>query len=95
MTARNRPWIGLCCLGLGLSMLAAAEPTMPRAPYVLTQTVREWQARGVKVTFIDVREPAEFEAGHLEGALNIPHTQIERRSDEITKDHPHVVYCIV
>ncbi len=86
--------IGLCWLGLGLSGLAAAEPTMPRAPYVLPQTVRVWQAGGVKVTFIDVREPAEFIAGHLDGAVNVPYSQIERRSAEIAKDHPQVVYCI-
>ncbi len=67
---------------------------MPRAPYVLPQTVREWQASGVKVTFIDVREPEEFAAGHLQGALNIPHSQIEGRAGEVTRDHPHVVYCI-
>ena len=94
MTVGNHLRNGLLGLGMGLSVLGAAEPTMPRAPYVLPQTVREWQARGLKVTFIDVREPEEFEVGHLEGALNIPHSQIEQRSDEITKDHPHVVYCI-
>ena len=86
----------ICLPGLALSLavLVAAEPTMPRAPYVLAQTVREWQESGVKVTFIDVRESKEFDAGHLEGAVNIPHTQIEERSTEIGKDHPYVLYCI-
>ena len=48
---------------------------------------------------IDVREPSEFEAGHLAGAENIPVGQVESRVEEIAKklagdkDKPIVVYC--
>lgn len=76
------------------AVVVCAEPTLPKAPYVLTQTVKEWQREGQNLTFIDVREPVEFEAGHLEGAVNIPYFEIEARKGEINTDHPNVIYCI-
>lgn len=44
---------------------------------------------------IDVRTPEEFQSGHLDGALNIPHSEIESRISEISssKDKTVVVYC--
>ncbi|MBI5161729.1 MAG: rhodanese-like domain-containing protein [Micrococcales bacterium] len=35
------------------------------------------------VTLIDVREPDEFAAGHVPGALNIPLGQLSARVDEV------------
>ncbi len=55
---------------------------------------------------IDVREPAEFEAGHLPGAINIPRGVLEFQVDahpavaDATapalshRDRPVVVYCL-
>ena len=40
------------------------QPTLPKAPYVLPQTVKQWLADGRQVGFIDVRAPKEFKAGH-------------------------------
>lgn len=34
---------------------------------------------------LDVREPAEFKAGHIPGAINIPHTKVAGRVDELEK----------
>jgi phage shock protein E len=43
---------------------------------------------------VDVRTPGEYAAGHLEGAVNIPVDQLDRRAGEIgPKDRPVVVYC--
>jgi rhodanese-related sulfurtransferase len=43
---------------------------------------------------IDVRSPEEFEAEHLDGAVNIPVGQLEGRLSELEpKDKPVVVYC--
>jgi NADPH-dependent 2,4-dienoyl-CoA reductase/sulfur reductase-like enzyme/rhodanese-related sulfurtransferase len=42
---------------------------------------------------LDVREPSEFEAGHLEGALNIPLNSLRERLDELPRDGRIVVYC--
>jgi rhodanese-related sulfurtransferase len=43
---------------------------------------------------VDVRTPEEFAAGHLQGAVNIPLSQVEKRLKEFgPKDRPIVVYC--
>lgn len=34
---------------------------------------------------LDIREPAEFKAGHITGAINIPHNKMEARGDELEK----------
>lgn len=45
---------------------------------------------------LDVREPYEFSAGHVEGAINIPLDSLDEEtviSKGITKDSDIVVYC--
>ena len=42
---------------------------------------------------VDVREPAEFAAGHVPGAINIPLGQIETRSDELKSCKTLFVIC--
>jgi rhodanese-related sulfurtransferase len=42
---------------------------------------------------LDVRSRSEFVAGHLPGALNIPHTQLRGRLAEVPPGRPIRVYC--
>lgn len=44
---------------------------------------------------VDVRTPAEFEAGHVEGALNIDAQAVsfEEQVGELDKDGEYVLYC--
>lgn len=42
---------------------------------------------------IDARTPAEYAAGHVEGAVNISVWEMRERLSEIPKDQPIVVYC--
>ena len=53
--------------------------------------------KGVKpAVIIDVRTPQEYAAGHIEGALNIPHDRIAegiRAVKGLKKDQPVLVYC--
>ena len=42
---------------------------------------------------IDVREPREFEMGHIINAVNIPLSQLRERMHEIPKDKPVYVHC--
>ncbi len=44
-------------------------------------------------TVLDVRGAAEFAAGHLPGAINIAHTRLARRLDEVPRDKPVLTYC--
>ena len=45
---------------------------------------------------IDVRSPLEFAAGHLKGAVNVPHDRIEQAIGSIEgleKTSPILLYC--
>ena len=43
--------------------------------------------------FLDARTPEEFDLGALPGAVNIPHTELRKRLNEVPKDRPIVVNC--
>lgn len=42
---------------------------------------------------IDVREPAEYAAGHLKTAVNLPLSQLRERMGEIPADRPVYLHC--
>lgn len=48
-----------------------------------------------EIQLVDVRNPGEFTAGHLQGATNIPLNGLRGRMEELPKDRPVVVYCQV
>lgn len=60
---------------------------------VKTISEEEFRAGYRKAQLIDVREPNEFEAGHILGARNIPLTQMKMRMKEIRSDLPVYLYC--
>ena len=45
------------------------------------------------VTVLDVRPVEEFVAGHIEGAINIPIKELERRLSEVGRGREVVAYC--
>jgi len=47
------------------------------------------------VLILDVRTREEYASGHVPGAINIPHTEVEKRLAELGTDPtlPVVVYC--
>ena len=51
--------------------------------------------RGEALTVLDVRSAAEFGAGHVPGAVNVPFTRILAGSDDlrVEKSASVVVYC--
>jgi len=50
-------------------------------------------ARGDALVLVDVREPHEWNAGHLASAQHIPLGQLQRRIDEIPRDAEIVMIC--
>jgi rhodanese-related sulfurtransferase len=65
---------------------AMAQQTAPKAPKMESDDVMALLEKG-QVFFLDVREPNELEElGTLEGYVNIPLGQIEKRLAEIPKD---------
>lgn len=43
--------------------------------------------------FIDVREPDEYEAGHIEGFTNLPLSVLDENSADFPKDADIVIIC--
>ena len=62
------------------------------APQTEQSAVQPEKAKGV---WIDVRSAEEFNAGHLQGAVNIPHDKIVEGVKAISsdKDAPINLYC--
>jgi rhodanese-related sulfurtransferase len=46
-----------------------------------------------KALLVDVREPAEYWAGHIPGAINIPLRTLAQHLEQIERDRPVVLYC--
>jgi rhodanese-related sulfurtransferase len=59
-------------------------------PAVPSLTVSDVEPDAV---FLDVREPHEWEAGHIEGAPHIPLADVSARYGEIPPDTEVVVVC--
>jgi hydroxyacylglutathione hydrolase len=53
----------------------------------------EEQRVGGRAHVLDVRGAAEFEAGHVADAINVPHTRIGITVDNLPVDKPLLVYC--
>lgn len=46
-----------------------------------------------RVVIVDVRSQGEFEMGHIEGAINVPYTEISAAAAEWDRTATYVVYC--
>lgn len=87
------------------ALLAALNKTLSQdrltrlcaiAPEMKTISVEELKAlrgNGTPFLLLDVREPSEFVAGAIAGAVNIPMGQVESRLAELPKDREIVVMC--
>jgi rhodanese-related sulfurtransferase len=53
------------------------------------------EINGPDVLILDVRESAEWNAGHFERAIHIPLGQLRDRMGELPKDRPILVHCAV
>ena len=61
---------------------------------VTPQQVREMRARGENAVYLDVREPNEWNLGHLPGAVHIPRGTLETKVEaSIPRDRKVVIYC--
>lgn len=79
--------LGAWCLAAG----ASADHPRSLAPADLVERLARAQAPAM----LDVRTPAEFAAGHLPGAVNIPVDQLRERLGELAslRDRELLVYC--
>jgi rhodanese-related sulfurtransferase len=72
---------------------ARSQAPAPASPTIVdARRARELVAAGV--TVVDVRTAAEFEAGHIPGAVNIPFDELAARAGELgSPSTPILLYC--
>lgn len=51
------------------------------------------QLRPEDIQIIDARVVEQYAAGHVEGAVNIPHVELRQKLDTLDKNKPVVAYC--
>ena len=56
-------------------------------------TSEELLSKLSKVQLIDIREPYEYEEGHIEGSINIPMGDFLEKLDELSRTKQIVIYC--
>jgi len=53
----------------------------------------EQRMRAGDIVILDVRPTAEYDAGHIRGALSVPIAELGRRLKELPKDRRVIAYC--
>ena len=79
-----------------VSGAAWAAPPPPAAPDIDPDALISRQATGdAALVILDVRTAEEFAAGHVPGAINVPHDVLETRLSSLPDLHERdvVVYC--
>lgn len=56
-------------------------------------SMEKFYSNSEKLTVIDVREVDEFESGHINGAQNIPLSELSNRLEEFNQDEAYYVIC--
>lgn len=81
-----------CCLLLCLAALAQADSDLRGDPEAARAG---WAAIEDGALVIDVRSPAEYDSGHLPGAVNIPHDDVDALKEALGEDRDRsaVLYC--
>jgi phage shock protein E len=79
-------------LPLALALVAGGVVLAQKGDFIPSEEAHALVKKGARL--VDVRTPEEFAAGHVEGAVNIPVHELDKRLAELEpKDKPVVVYC--
>ncbi len=62
-------------------------------PSVTAVELNQKLSQGEPLIVLDVREPEEYQSGHIKGAKLIPLGQLNRRAGELPKGKPIVCVC--
>lgn len=68
-------------------------PFGPRIEEISTAELQTRLEKGEKLVIIDVREPDEYAAGHVPGAVLKPLGQIQTWARELDKDEEILLFC--
>lgn len=92
-----KKWILLLLAGLLLTACGQEKENAQEAVYrnITAEEAKEIMDSQEGYIILDVRAQAEYDEGHIPGAIVIPHTEIEDRAEEELpdKDQLILVYC--
>lgn len=93
LEVRKRPDCSVCGIAPEGIALNPAQPDSAQTP---VGEIDPANARDLDdAVFIDVREPDEFAAGHIVGAVNVPLSELAANPEtELPPARYHVVYCL-
>jgi len=69
--------------------------SLPRDYYTVMQVkqLKNKLKKRDNVVLVDVREPSEYDSGHIPGAINVPVRSLTKNLDRIPTDKPVILYC--
>jgi glyoxylase-like metal-dependent hydrolase (beta-lactamase superfamily II) len=76
-----------------LAAMAASPGDVRRGSRVDTEGLREAMASVPDLQLVDVRQPGELALGTIEGAIEVPLTQLNQRLSSLDASKPTIVYC--
>ena len=77
----------------GMMALASREDLLRHRERMTPSSLADRIRQGQSPLVLDVRAPGEWKASHIEGSLNVPLDQLERRVQEVPRGKPIVVQC--
>ncbi|MBO1924793.1 metalloregulator ArsR/SmtB family transcription factor [Thiomicrorhabdus sp. 6S3-12] len=67
------------------------QPRAPLTPFNPKEIKKALQTESI--TLLDVRPEDEYQAGHIDGAINIPIEELSEQIKDLSRDKPVIVYC--
>ena len=77
----------------GIAAWRAAGQAVEQLTHITVQDLSRLQSEGAALQIADVRRPAEWEEGHIAGALLLPLNQIATAIGELDPGRPVAVHC--
>ena len=89
---------GILALAVGIVLATSSPAPAGHTPGASFPTLRSDAVKRLldvkePVVLVDMRNAAEFRAGHLPGAISLPMAELARRYREIPKSSRVVLYC--
>jgi hydroxyacylglutathione hydrolase len=74
-------------------LIDAPWAMLTSSPTVRDEPIEALEGRPADALLIDVREPSEYAAGHIPGAINLPQADLAARLDAVPRDRPVWLVC--
>ncbi|UBH22799.1 rhodanese-like domain-containing protein [Macrococcus armenti] len=60
---------------------------------ITVNSLKQLLEQSAEIKLIDVREIEEFEAGHINEAINIPLSELDQHVDKFNKEDDYIIIC--